>query len=92
MTWASHQSAGFFGFTPGETPQPRWQHVVDVEEAFEAAHDVREAFMRWMQWPDDAPFSGGVLDAWPARMADGLAFAKREWRAVQANESQQHKG
>jgi hypothetical protein len=37
-----------------------------------------------MRWPELPPFTGGVLDAWPAREADGLAFAKREWALVQS--------
>lgn len=84
MRWLAHQAHGFFGFSPGETPQPRWHGTMDIEEAFTAAGDVREAFFRWMSWPDSPPLSGGVLDAWPARLAEGLAFARREWKCVQA--------
>jgi hypothetical protein len=58
--------------------------VVDIKEALAATEGLRERFWKWMQWPEAPPFSGGVLDAWPARDADALAFMKREWRVVQA--------
>ena len=48
-----------------------------------------EAFTTMRNWQGQAPFSGGVLDAWPARMTDGLAFAAAEWRAGQAYVRQQ---
>lgn len=83
MTWEAHQGHGFFGFSPDK--QPRWRAVVDVEQAIEESAALREAFWKWMRWPDAPPFSGGVLTEWPAREADGLAFARMEWRTVQAH-------
>ena len=85
MTWETHQAHGFFGFTLTRTgPQPRWRHKVEVEQALQAAPDIREAFFAWLSWPEAQPFSGGLLDAWPARMARGLGFCRREWAAVKA--------
>lgn len=85
MTWLAHQRQGFFGWTVQRpSPQPRHLATVDVAEACERASDVLEAFWATLRWPNAPPFSGGVLDAWPARMADGLAVARDEWAAVQA--------
>ena len=61
----------------------RWKGKVDITKALAESEGFRESFWRWMKWPDAQPFSGGVAD-WPAREADALAFAKQEWRAVQA--------
>lgn len=84
MTWEVHQHHGLFGFTDGQAG--RWTEAqVDLKEAFEESADVRAAFFAWVQWQDAPPFSGGVLTDWPARMVDGLAFARREWAAVNAH-------
>lgn len=81
MTWEAHQARGVFGFGPDK--QPRWSAKVDIEKALAESEGLRESFWRWMKWPDSPPFDGGVLTDWPAREADALAFARREWRAVQ---------
>lgn len=65
---------------------------LDLDAAFEEVDDVLQAFLTMRKWQGQAPFSGGVLDAWPARGADGLAFAAAEWRVVQAYVRQQLKG
>jgi len=47
---------------------------------------VADVLARWwavLQWPSAPPFSGGVLDAWPARLAEGLVICRQEWAAVQ---------
>lgn len=56
-----------------------------------ATQDIRNAFWRWQAFPEAQPFSGGVLDAWPQRMAEALAFAKREWAVVVAYVTEQSK-
>lgn len=56
---------------------------MDIDKALAATEGIREAFWRWMKW-DAPPYSGGVLTDWPAREADALAFAKREWAVVRA--------
>lgn len=89
MTWLAHQAHGFFGFSADG--QPRWKGAVDVEEAMAEVGDVVDAFFAWLSWQDAPPFTGGVLDAWPARMAQGLAMAKREWAAIQAHVRKQAK-
>ena len=96
MTWDAHQGRGFFGFsTTGRVvqqgnreiikweTQPRHHEVVDIKEALKESEQFRAAFWRWMQWPDAPPYSGGVLTDWPAQESSALAFAKREWAAVQ---------
>lgn len=82
MTWETHQGRGFFGFS--YDGNPRWSEQVNIREALAESEGFREAFWKWMQWPESPPFSGGVLTDWPAREADALAFARREWRVVQA--------
>jgi hypothetical protein len=81
VTWEAHQARGVFGFGPDK--QPRWAFRVNIEEALAESEGFRELFWRWMKWPESPPWSGGVFE-WPSREADALAFAKREWRAVQA--------
>lgn len=56
---------------------------MDIKQALAESEGFRERFWRWVKW-DAAPFSGGVLDDWPVRDSDALAFAKREWALVQA--------
>lgn len=82
MTWSAHQGNGFFGFDSDGSP--RWEEQVEIEAAMAEGRDIREAFFKW-QALGAAPYSGGFLDAWPARMADGLSFCKREWAAVMAH-------
>lgn len=83
--WQAHQRQGFFGWTvQAPSPQPRWASVVDIADACEAVADILEAFWSTVRWPNAPPFSGGVLDAWPHRMAEGLALAREEWAAVTA--------
>ncbi len=83
--WEAHQRMGFFGWTPdGAGPlQMRWQARVDLERARRQVADITQRWWAMMAW-DAPPFSGGVLDAWPARLADGLAVCKSEWAAIQA--------
>lgn len=69
---------------PRVPPQPRHTEKVDIDEAFAAAGDILEVFSRCLQWPTAQPFSGGVWDAWPARLTEGLAFCRGEWTAVGA--------
>lgn len=87
MTWESHLGAGFFGFTPGDTPQPRWKVTagLDVGEAKAEVGDILETWWRWVAWEDVAPPFAGAVEEWPARLADGLAACRREWAAVQAH-------
>lgn len=87
MTWEAHLCAGFFGFSPGDTPQPRWQGVAQdvLERAHAAVGDVLEVWWRWLPWEDVAPPFPGAVEEWPARLAAGLATCRREWAAVQAH-------
>lgn len=82
---------GFFGFTTQpmkdgkpQPAQPRHRGAVDIDEAYREVGDVLSVWRATSAWSDAAPFSGGVWDAWPQRIAQGLAFLKAEARAVQA--------
>lgn len=82
---------GFFGFTPEwddkgkpKAPQPRHRGVVDIDEAHRAVADVLAVWRSVSLWPDAPPFTGGVWDAWPKRLAEGVAFLKAEAAVVQA--------
>ncbi len=83
--WERHLAAGFFGFSPGETPQPRWQHVpaLDWDEVGERVGDVLAAWWRWLPGEDVAQPFPGAVEEWPRRLADGLAVCRREWAAIQ---------
>ncbi len=35
-------------------------------------------------FPGSAPFSGGLLDAWPAYMVDGLRICRAEMQRIDA--------
>ena len=60
----------------------RWRARVDLDDAREAVQDVLARWWTVLQWPDAQPYSGGVLDAWPARISDGLVICRQEWAAV----------
>lgn len=91
--WLAHQANEFFGRSvvvasvdeKGRAhlkDEPRWWEVVDIEEAMDAVADVLHAWWQLQAWPGMPPFSGGVLDAWPQRLSDGLSEARREWAAI----------
>lgn len=85
---------GFFGYNVQAKgpPQPRWKGtreeprraVVDIDEAHEAVRDILKVWRSTSSWPDAPPFSGGVWDSWPQRMAQGLSFLRNEMKAVSA--------
>lgn len=80
------QRVGFFGFNPGSStspPQYRWKGRLDIDVAREKVADILERWWAVSAWPEAAPFSGGILDAWPSRLADGLAICRSEWAAIQ---------
>ena len=68
----------------GLSPQPRHKTRLDPLEAVAAVQDILEVWHRVSQWPDAQPISGGVWDAWPARLADGLAICRDEAAAVRS--------
>lgn len=84
---------GFFGFTltrtvtngkPAVSAQPRFKAVVNLEEAHARVADITSVWREVARWGDAAPFSGGVFDAWPRRIAQGLAFLRGESKAVES--------
>lgn len=94
MTWEHHLGLGFFGFNGGtgmrwvvrEGLESAFETVRDdLSHAFDEVQDVIDAFFRTLNFPESPAFTGGVLDAWPARMVDGLGIARREWQAVQSH-------
>lgn len=90
MKWEAHQRNGFFGFTlqaRGKTLEAvpgRWEVKVDLHEAMAEVGDIFEAWLASRAWPNVPPFSGGMLDAWPNRLREGLAVCREEWAAVMA--------
>lgn len=80
---------GYFGFTTQrpkkgvkQAPQYRWGGVVDIDEAFHQVADVLEVWRAVSRWPDSPPFTGGVYDEWPSRLAQGISFLRSESQAV----------
>lgn len=78
-------------------PQPRWKSrrsqdgapdaafvaaCASIESAIVAVTDVLAVWREVAQWPDAQPFTGGVFDAWPHRLARGLAVCRAEAQAV----------
>lgn len=57
---------------------------MDIDEAHEAVADVLAVWREVARWPDAPPFTGGVFDDWPRRLAQGVAFLKGESSAVVA--------
>lgn len=85
------QALGRFGFTvqpkkDGRPVAPQYRHkgVVDIDEAHAEVGDILAVWRATSSWPDAPPFTGGVWDAWPARVAAGLAFLRSEVGAVTA--------
>jgi hypothetical protein len=67
---------------PGETPQPAYLELVDIDEALAAAEPLLEVWWVVRKHPDAPPFSGGVWDAWPARDSDVCAIARAEEQLI----------
>jgi hypothetical protein len=57
--------------------------VVDIQEALHVTRDAMEAWSTAQQH-EAPPFSGGVLDAWPAWAVDAFAVLTAEREAVRA--------
>lgn len=83
--------AGFFGFTVRRDAKgkptgldPRHRGVIDIDEAHREVADVLAVWRSVSLWGDAPPFTGGVWDAWPKRLAEGVAFLRSEARAVMA--------
>ena len=85
MKWEAHQASGFFGLDTGNAGAsvPRYTSRVDITQALAEVDDVLEVWAATATWGEAAPpFSGGVWDSWPARMAQGLAVCRAEMNAV----------
>lgn len=87
MKWEADQREEVFGWVPprkrGEEPQPRWEARVDIEAAL-ADLQVTAVLDVWSSARmHEAPaYSGGVVDAWPAVMVDGLGICRTEEQAI----------
>jgi len=84
--WQADQRAGFFGYTARTgkvSPQPLRTTKVDIDEALAS---VADDLGLWMHAEDSGapPFSGGVLDAWPARYVSIFEICRQEDRLVTA--------
>lgn len=55
-----------------------------MQEAFARVGDILEVWAAVGRWPESQPFSGGVWDEWPNRLAQGLALLRVEFGAAQA--------
>ena len=84
--WQADQRAGFFGYSPRsgkQAPQPLRTKRVDLDAALA---DVADDLSLWFHAEDAGaqPFSGGVLDSWPARYVAIFEACRQEDRAVTA--------
>ena len=87
MKWEADQRDGTIGWNPpkrqGEEPQSRMRATVDIDEALTDAKTLAVLDVWWDVRAHEAPaFSGGVRDAWPALMVEGLAVCKAESMAI----------
>lgn len=55
---------------------------IDIDEAYAAVGDVLAVWREVSRWSDAPPFTGGVFDAWPRRIAAGIAFLRGESQSV----------
>lgn len=56
---------------------------MDIDEALDDAQTSAVLERWWSARMHEAPaYSGGVLDAWPALMVDGLAVCRSEEQAI----------
>ncbi len=58
--------------------------MVDVDEALSESTEVLEMWRETQKHPEAPPFSGGVMDAWPAWAVDGLAVCRVEVQRIRA--------
>jgi len=84
LKWEADQRDGFFGWEAGESGQPLHWARVDVREALGESREVLEMWRETQKHPDAQPFTGGMLDAWPAWAADGLAIARIEVQRIRS--------
>lgn len=75
---------GFFGWTHGAPPQPRWMEVLDVEQARRDVAGLMGLWRTAKALPQVSPFTGGLLDGWPAVVVDAFAVLTLEEAAVEA--------
>ncbi len=57
---------------------------MNLDAALSSSGDILTRWWAMLSWPGVPPYSGGVLDSWPSRVAEGLALCRVEWQAVQA--------
>lgn len=75
------QRIGYFGWqeqTNGAAPQPLYKAKVDIKRAVAESADLMDLWTQMQKYPEAPPFSGGVLDAWPAEAVDAIAIAREE--------------
>lgn len=62
--------------------QPRWREVVDLEAARRAVAYEMYLYRTSQALPSVLPYTGGLLDAWPATLVDAWAVLTREHDVV----------
>lgn len=89
MIWEQDQRNGFFGWAVSEkegvAAQPLHKGTVDVHEAVVESRDLMQLWSTTQQHPDSPPFTGGVLDAWPAFAVDALAICRLETQRIRSH-------
>lgn len=56
--------------------------VVDMPRAVAFSRPALDIWGEARKHPDSPPFSGGVLDAWPAWAVDAMAICRNEEEAI----------
>ncbi len=56
--------------------------MINIRQAVDESREVLEMWRETQKHPDIPAFSGGLMDAWPALMVDGLAIVRREFQAI----------
>ena len=95
MKWELDQSIGFFGYDVQAKGAAQFRHkaTVDIDEAVGESIPALELWKLAQSIPGTQPFSGGILDAWPAWAVDVLAVCHNEVAAIKSyltSEAQAH--
>lgn len=61
------------------------RHKVDPAHAIAVTADLRRQWYEARQFPNCPPFTGGVLDSWPAIAVDGFAVLNDEMVLINAH-------
>lgn len=93
LVWEAHRRAGYFGrgLRDGQDgPRHFYEGDISPRDFDAKVGDVLAAWWEWAPWVETAPPFPGAVFEWPARVADGLAVARSEWRAIQSWQQWRH--